>query len=130
MLGHQGVTLKGLGGVALLEEVCHGGWALRFQNHKPGPMVLSLDPDVELLATSPAPCLSCVAMLIIYQTSETVSTPHYLLSLVKAVMVMVSLHNNRTVNKTKISKEVGSYSSLHQISFKRQPTSLASPSYN
>ena len=40
MLGHQGVALFerimecGLvgGGVALLEEVCHWGWALKFQS--------------------------------------------------------------------------------------------------
>jgi hypothetical protein len=40
------------GGVALLEEVCHRGWALRFQKHKQGPVSLSLllpaIPDVEL----------------------------------------------------------------------------------
>jgi hypothetical protein len=28
--------LKGLGGVALLEELCHWAWALRFQETKPG----------------------------------------------------------------------------------------------
>ena len=53
--------LKGLGGVALVEEVCHWGWALVFQKHMPSPESLSLpapvDPDAELSATSPAPCL-------------------------------------------------------------------------
>jgi hypothetical protein len=28
-------------GVALLEEMCHWGWALRFQNPKPDPVSLS-----------------------------------------------------------------------------------------
>lgn len=35
-----------------MEEVCHWGWALRFQNLKSGPVALSsccpVDPDVEL----------------------------------------------------------------------------------
>ena len=50
-------------GVALLEVVAlcvTGGWTLRFQKLKPGPMALFLmpmDPDIELSATSPAPCL-------------------------------------------------------------------------
>ena len=35
-----GTVLEGLGGVALLEEVCHGGGALRFQ--KPTPPSLCL----------------------------------------------------------------------------------------
>jgi hypothetical protein len=48
--------------VALLEEVCHWGWALRFQmlnQASPGGVLflLSLDPDVDLSATSPAPCM-------------------------------------------------------------------------
>ena len=46
MLGHQGVALFerimecGLvgGGVALLEEVCHWGWALKFQKPLPRPV--------------------------------------------------------------------------------------------
>lgn len=50
MLDHQQVAL--LGGGALLGEVCHWRWALRFQMLKPGPVALSLfllpaDPDVE-----------------------------------------------------------------------------------
>ena len=48
-------------GVALLEEVCQWGWALRLQKLKPGPgahslFLLPADPEVELLAP-PAPCL-------------------------------------------------------------------------
>ena len=49
-------------GVALLEEVCHWGWALRSQKLKPGPVahlffLLPSHLDVELSATSLAPCL-------------------------------------------------------------------------
>jgi hypothetical protein len=33
--------LKGLRGVALLEEVCHWEWALRFQMPMPSPVFLS-----------------------------------------------------------------------------------------
>ena len=33
---------KGLGGVSLLEEVCHWVWALKFQKPTPGPALLSL----------------------------------------------------------------------------------------
>jgi hypothetical protein len=48
-------------GVALLEEMCHcGGWALSSPMLKLCPMwtlLLLLDPDVELSAPSPAPCL-------------------------------------------------------------------------
>jgi hypothetical protein len=40
--------------VALLEEVCHWRWALRFQMLKPGPVPPSLslpaDPDVEFFS--------------------------------------------------------------------------------
>ena len=49
--------------VALLEEVCHWGWVgFEFQKLKPRPVPYSffplpVDPDVELLAPSPAPCL-------------------------------------------------------------------------
>ena len=39
-------------GVALLEEVCHWGWALGFQKPKPGALSLSL------LSASPAVCQS------------------------------------------------------------------------
>ena len=46
-------------GVALLEEGCHWGWALRFQ--KPMPDLIShpppASPDVELSTTSAVPCL-------------------------------------------------------------------------
>jgi hypothetical protein len=38
------VCLVGVG-VALMEEVCHWGWGLRFQKTKPGPM---LSQDVAL----------------------------------------------------------------------------------
>ena len=60
----QGVTLLGGvavgGGVALLEELCHGEWALNFQMLKPGPMSLSQElanSVVELLAISSTLCL-------------------------------------------------------------------------
>lgn len=60
MLSNHGVAV--LEGVALLEEVCHTRWTLRFQMFKPGPVslfffMLSADPGVELLAPSLAPCL-------------------------------------------------------------------------
>lgn len=32
-----GTIWEGLGGVALLGEVCHRGWALKFQKPLPGP---------------------------------------------------------------------------------------------
>lgn len=53
--------LKGLG-VALMEEVCHQGWAWRFQKPKPGPGLLSscclwIQVQKELSPTSPAPSL-------------------------------------------------------------------------
>ena len=46
-------------GVALLEEVCHWGWALRFQKPMPGPTSLpaAWRVDVTLSSASPAPCL-------------------------------------------------------------------------
>jgi hypothetical protein len=51
--------------MALLEEVCHRGWALRFQKLKPGypPSLPSVDPVVELSATSLAPCLPASTIL-------------------------------------------------------------------
>ena len=37
----DGAIWGGLGGVALLEKVCHCGWALRFQRSKLVPVFLS-----------------------------------------------------------------------------------------
>jgi hypothetical protein len=56
--------LEGLGGVALLKEVCHWGWALRFQNPMSSPVSVSLlaDQDVALRHCSIAIC--DIAMLI------------------------------------------------------------------
>lgn len=54
--GSKGVAL--LGGMTLLEEVCHFGQALRFQMPKPGLVSLSLPAvyaDEELSATFLAP---------------------------------------------------------------------------
>ena len=52
---------SGLGGMDLLEEVCHWEWDLGFQMFKPGPWLsiffLAVDRDVELSGSSPAPCL-------------------------------------------------------------------------
>lgn len=60
--GNGTIRRSGLVGVAvaLLAEVCHWGWVLRFQMLKSGPVSLFLlpaDTDVALLAPSPAPCL-------------------------------------------------------------------------
>jgi hypothetical protein len=51
--------LKGLEDVALLEEVCHWEWALRFQKLIPGPVSLSLpvDQDIKFSATTLPPSL-------------------------------------------------------------------------
>ena len=69
MLGHQGVALLDRDlevwpvgvGVALLEEVCHWGWALGVSNAQVRPSVsLFLLPVflyAELSATSPLSCL-------------------------------------------------------------------------
>ena len=43
-------------GVALLEEVCHWGWALRFQKSMPGPVSLCMvpvDQDIKVSAMGP-----------------------------------------------------------------------------
>ena len=66
----SGTTWKGLGGLAMMEVVCHcvGRWDLRFQGPEPGPVplfLLPVDPDVEcsaialassLLVCHQAPC--------------------------------------------------------------------------
>lgn len=52
--------LNALGGVALLEKVCYLERDLRFQNPMPNPespFLLSVNPDIELLANSLAPSL-------------------------------------------------------------------------
>ena len=51
LLGDVGV------GVALLEVVCDGGWALRSQKHKSIHFLLPADQDIELSGPAPAPCL-------------------------------------------------------------------------
>jgi len=60
--------LKGLGGVALLEEVCHYRWTLRFskaQARLSGSLFLLPELDVELSAPSPAPCPPMLPALMI-----------------------------------------------------------------
>jgi len=58
-----------LGGVALLEEVCHGGsrlWGLlcsSYINEEHSLLLLPVDQDVELTVPSPAPCLPNAASL-------------------------------------------------------------------
>ena len=50
-----------LGDVALLEEVCHYGWVLKFQMFKSGLfsfLMLSADLDVDRETIPQAPCLS------------------------------------------------------------------------
>jgi hypothetical protein len=51
--------LEGLRGVALLEEVCHWGWTLRFQNPmlNPESLPLPMDQDVVLSYCSKSACL-------------------------------------------------------------------------
>ena len=53
--------LKGLGGVAFLEKVCHWGWVLRFQKAHSKTRIslflLLVDLDIKLSATSLAPYL-------------------------------------------------------------------------
>jgi hypothetical protein len=58
-----GTVWEGLGGVAFWKEVCHRGWALKFQKlmsglvspHSP-PLPVACGLGCELLATAPAPC--------------------------------------------------------------------------
>ena len=59
MLSHQGVLLFGeqLGNVALLEEVCHWEWALRFQKPMLGPVSLCLCLSVYVSVCLPV-CLA------------------------------------------------------------------------
>jgi hypothetical protein len=78
MLGHQGVKLiglEGLGGVALLEEVCH--WEVGFEISKPQSCSLSMVQDITRSYCS-STCLHAAllpTMTIMGQTSETVSKP-------------------------------------------------------
>ena len=58
----HGTIWEGLGGVAFLEDVCHSSVDFGVSKTQPVPVSLSLfllsaDPDVELSATSPVPCL-------------------------------------------------------------------------
>lgn len=60
MLSHQEVVLlkKDQEGVALLEELCHQGWALKFQNLKPGPVSFPADAETSWTLTLWEPDLS------------------------------------------------------------------------
>jgi len=51
---------EGLGGVAFLEEMYHWGWALWFQNLRPGSVFLptAMDQDVSSHALEPCPSAS------------------------------------------------------------------------
>lgn len=76
--GHVG------GGVAILEEVCHWGWALRVQK------------DIKFSATAPKPCIFALnhddngLSLTNYEQS-----PNQMHSSVRVFLVVVSLHSNR-----------------------------------
>ena len=58
--------LEGLGGVALLAEVCHWAWALRFQKPMPGPMSPSLptDQDVALNFSNTMPAMPALMLRV------------------------------------------------------------------
>lgn len=43
----DGAVWEGLGGVVLLEEVCHAGQTLRFKGHAPFPVLLSVPAELE-----------------------------------------------------------------------------------
>lgn len=84
--------------VALLEEVSHWGWALRFQ----GPFQAQFSSSAcrsgcSSQIHSPAPCLLATmlpAKIIMAQASETVRKPPWI------ALVMKSLRSNGTVTKT------------------------------
>jgi hypothetical protein len=100
-----------VGGVALLEEVCHRGcvegWALRCWKLKPGLVAHCLflppvDLDIELSATSPELCLpACHHASHLDDNglnSCTVTQPQRNVPSIRAVAFMVSFHDNRSHN--------------------------------
>lgn len=72
--------------------------------------LLPVDLDIELLATSPAPCLTACChtshhamlpmMMIMDYTSETVSQSQLKLSFIRVAVFMLSFHSNRTLTRT------------------------------
>ena len=83
--------------LALLEEVCHCGWDLRFQKPLSVRLFLFLSPPPLPLPLLPP---QHPTMIIMNSPSETVSKPPTESFLLKLALVMVSRHSNRTVTKT------------------------------
>ena len=97
----QGVAL--LGGMALLELVCHCGcglMALILAAWKSVFHWLTSDEDVDLSAL-PVPCLPrcCHAstLMITHWTSEPVSQLQLNVVLIRVALVMVSVHSSKTL---------------------------------
>lgn len=57
--------LGGLGDVALLEQMCHWEWAMRFPNPMPGPESLFLSPSPSLHLPLPLPPLLSPSFLFL-----------------------------------------------------------------
>lgn len=99
-----GTTWERLGGVAFLEKVCHGGWALRFPKPTPRPVfnylcLLPVDPDAKLSVTAPVPSPSAPCHDGHGLTLENwKQAPDG--NFIGVALAMVFLHSNKTVTKT------------------------------
>ena len=109
----QSEDWEGLGGVAFLEEVCLWGWALWQQKPVPGPVLLSLPPSCgsEVSSQLWLQCYVCCLHVPHYDChgliSETLSKPPDDFLPSSIVLVMVSLHSNRTVTKIEADSQSG-----------------------
>jgi hypothetical protein len=106
--------------VALLKDVYHCEWALRFEKPSPGPLSLSLSPSLPSSLPPPSclwirkqisqfllQCHTCLlpAIMIMDQSSKAMSKSSikcFGFFFIRVVLVVVPFHRNWTV--TKISK--------------------------
>ena len=100
-----------LGGVALLEKVCHCGWTLSFQKSIPASVSFSLSSACRSGCKALSYCSSVMTVCFPLWQSWTNPlklhvSPNQLVSFKKVALVMVSLHSNRIVTKTLVQHRI------------------------
>jgi len=96
-----GTVWEGFGGVALLEEVCHWEWALRFQRSMPFPVsalcLLLMDRHVssQLLLPQHACLPDAILPTIKAMGSPSKAVSPYELFLLQVALVMMPYHINK-----------------------------------
>jgi hypothetical protein len=97
-----GTVWEGLRGVSLLEEVCHWGWALWFQEPKPVPVSFFSTSCLWVSVPALSYCSSAVSACCFARLLSTrvMSSPS------ETVNSMVPLHSNRKVTRMLLMQKI------------------------